>query len=130
MLYYLAVALYVIISLFLVIVVLLQPGKGEGMGAAFGGSSTCSVFGGRGASTVLTKMTTGSAVLFMVLSVLLARAGADRSAVTDAPPPPLSEQAATSPSTGGEQAEQAPADKPAPEAPAAAPAAATGGSTP
>ncbi|HAN32574.1 MAG TPA: preprotein translocase subunit SecG, partial [Myxococcales bacterium] len=82
MLYSLAVTLYVIVCLFLTVVVLLQPGKADGMGAAFGGGgSTSSVFGGRGASSVLTKMTTGAAVLFMVLSILLARASADKSSV-------------------------------------------------
>ena len=111
MLYYLAVVLYVIICLFLIVVVLLQPGKGDGMGSAFGGSSTGSVFGGRGASTVLTKMTTGAAVMFMVLSILLAKFSADTSnvdgdAVTDVP------AAATAPATtGGEQ----PADAPVPK---------------
>ena len=82
MLYYLAVALYIVVCLFLIIVVLLQPGKGEGMGAAFGGSSTGSVFGGRGASTVLTKMTTGAAVLFMLLSIVLARYSTDSSRIS------------------------------------------------
>lgn len=104
MLYYLAVALYVIVCLFLIIVVLLQPGKGDGMGSAFGGSSTGTVFGGRGASTVLSKMTTTAAVLFMVLSIVLARASADRSsvdaaAITDATPTATGE-----PSPGGEKA--------------------------
>ena len=104
MLYYLAVVLYVVICLFLIVVVLLQPGKGDGMGSAFGGSSTGSVFGGRGASTVLTKMTTGAAVLFMVLSIILAKFSADSSSVdgavtTDAP-------AAVAPATtGGETAD-------------------------
>ncbi len=134
MLYYLAVALYVVVSFFLIIVVLLQPGKGEGMGAAFGGSSTGTVFGGRGASTVLTKMTTGSAVLFMVLSVILARAGSDRSDVSDTPAPTVTVPEATAePTSGGEQADKAPAEAaeatPA-AAPAEAPEAATEGSTP
>ena len=73
MLYFLAVAIYVLVCLFLIVVVLLQPGRGDGMGAAFGGSSTGTVFGGRGASDVLTRMTTAAAILFMVLSIVLAR---------------------------------------------------------
>ncbi len=129
MLYYLAMALYVIVSLFLIIVVLLQPGKGEGMGSAFGGSSTGTVFGGRGASTVLTKMTTGSAVLFMVLSVLLARAGADRSSVSDAAASAVEVPAATATTTAGEQAEEGTAEA-MPGTPVAAPTPATTGTTP
>ena len=45
------------------------------------GSSTGSVFGGRGASTVMTRLTTGAAALFMILSILLAKSGSDHSAV-------------------------------------------------
>ncbi len=121
MLYYLAVVLYVIVCLFLIIVVLLQPGKGDGMGSAFGGSSTGSVFGGRGASTVLTKMTTGAAVLFMMLSIVLAKLSSDSSSIdtsslTDTP-------GATAPATtGGEKA----ADTPKPANKPAAAATATG----
>lgn len=129
MLYYLAVALYIIVSLFLIIVVLLQPGKGDGMGAAFGGSSTGSVFGGRGASNVLTKMTTGSAILFMVLSVILARSSADHSVVGEATPPSL--PGASAPVNPGESPDEAGSDegKAAPAAPAA-PATPAGGATP
>ena len=112
MLYYLAVVLYVIVCLFLIIVVLLQPGKGDGMGSAFGGSSTGSVFGGRGASTVLTKMTTGAAVLFMLLSIVLAKFSADSSSVDANAANAL--PGATAPATaGGEQPANKPADKPA-----------------
>ena len=114
MLYYLAVVLYIIVCLFLIVVVLLQPGKGDGMGSAFGGSSTGSVFGGRGASTVLTKMTTGAAVLFMVLSIVLAKFSADTSSV-DADSVPKMPGASAPATTGGEKPADAPkpADKPA-----------------
>jgi preprotein translocase subunit SecG len=62
---------YVIVCLFLVLVVLLQAGKGGGMGAAFGGA-TQSVFGGAGAGNFLTRLTVISAMLFMMLSATLA----------------------------------------------------------
>ena len=103
MLYYLAVVLYVIVCLFLIVVVLLQPGKGDGMGSAFGGSSTGSVFGGRGASTVLTKMTTGAAVLFMVLSIVLAKFSADASSVDTSNIDAPAGAAAAAATTGGEK---------------------------
>ena len=66
--------LYVLICLFLILVVLLQSGKGGGMGAAFGGGGGAGqqVFGGAGAGNILTKMTAVSAALFMVLSATLA----------------------------------------------------------
>jgi preprotein translocase subunit SecG len=66
----LLVILHVLVCLFLIFVVLLQRGKGAEMGAAFGGSSQ-TLFGSRGASTFLSKLTTVSAVLFMITSLSL-----------------------------------------------------------
>lgn len=62
---------YVLICFFLILVVLLQSGKGGGMGSAFGGTSQ-SVFGGAGAGNVLTRLTAIGAALFMVLSATMA----------------------------------------------------------
>jgi preprotein translocase subunit SecG len=56
---------------FLVLVILLQQGRGGGMGAAFGGASQ-QVFGGAGAGNFLTKLTEIAAFSFMFTSVLLA----------------------------------------------------------
>jgi preprotein translocase subunit SecG len=55
----------------LVLTVLLQAGKGAGMGAAFGGSSG-SVFGARGPATLIGKITCAAAVIFMCTSLFLA----------------------------------------------------------
>ena len=65
------VVLHVIVCFFLVAVVLLQRGKGAEMGAVFGGGASSTVFGGRGAGNFLTKLTTGSAVVFMLTSLSL-----------------------------------------------------------
>ena len=67
------ITLHVIVSIFLIFVILLQPGKGDGM-AAFsgGGSSTQTVFGGRGSVTFLSKVTTVCAIVFMLTSLTLA----------------------------------------------------------
>ncbi|HEX2677680.1 MAG TPA: preprotein translocase subunit SecG [Polyangiales bacterium] len=62
-------SLYVFVCVFLILVVLLQAGKG-GMGAAFGGSSQ-TVFGSSGAGNFLTRLTVVSAALFMLLSATL-----------------------------------------------------------
>ena len=67
----LLVALHVIVCFFLVAVVLLQRGKGAEMGAVFGGGASSTVFGGRGAGNFLTKLTTGSAIIFMGTSLTL-----------------------------------------------------------
>ena len=63
--------LYVLICLFLILVVLLQPGRG-GVGGAFGGGGSQTVFGGSGAGNFLTRLTSISAALFMILSATLA----------------------------------------------------------
>jgi len=62
--------LYVIVCVFLILVVLLQAGKGGGMGSSFGGSSQ-SVFGGAGAGNFLTRLTVVMASAFMLLSASL-----------------------------------------------------------
>jgi preprotein translocase subunit SecG len=63
--------LYVLVCLFLILVVLLQPGRG-GVGGAFGGGTSQTVFGGSGAGNFLTRLTSISAALFMILSATLA----------------------------------------------------------
>lgn len=69
--YTLLVVLYVLVCAFLVLVVLLQPGRG-GMGGAFGSGMGQQVFGGAGPTNILQKITAICAALFMVLSILLA----------------------------------------------------------
>jgi preprotein translocase subunit SecG len=63
--------LHVIVCIFLIAVVLLQRGKGAEMGAVFGGGASSTVFGSRGAGNFLTKLTTGSAIVFMLTSLTL-----------------------------------------------------------
>ncbi|MBF0493101.1 MAG: preprotein translocase subunit SecG [Deltaproteobacteria bacterium] len=67
-----------IICIFMIIVVLLQAGKGADIGASFGGGSQ-TVFGPRGAATLLSKITTGAAILFLLTSILLAHLAKDQS---------------------------------------------------
>jgi len=56
----------------LIMIVLLQTGKGADMGAAFGGGGSQTLFGSSGASTFLSKATTIAAVVFMLTSLGLA----------------------------------------------------------
>lgn len=63
---------HVSVCLFLIFVVLLQQGKGGGMGAALGGGAAQQVFGGRGAGNILTRATAVCATIFMLTSVSLA----------------------------------------------------------
>jgi len=66
------VILHVIISVFLILVVLLQQGKGADLAGAFGGGGSQTAFGARGASTLLHKLTTSFFVLFVITSMALA----------------------------------------------------------
>ncbi len=69
----LLVTIHILVSIFLIFVILLQPGKGDGMGAMGGGGGTASaVFGGQGSVTFLAKVTSVCAVIFMVTSLTLA----------------------------------------------------------
>lgn len=65
------VTIYIIICFFLILVVLLQQGKGADIAGAFGGGGSQTAFGARGATTFLHKLTTGAFVGFVVLSMVL-----------------------------------------------------------
>src|SRR5678815_2300853 len=63
---------HVLICIFLILVVLLQQGKGADWAGTFGGGGSQTVFGARGAGTILSKATTAAAVIFMITSLALA----------------------------------------------------------
>jgi preprotein translocase subunit SecG len=64
-------AFFVMNSLVLVVVVLLQSGKAADLAGAFGGAGSQTAFGPRGAATVLSQATTWCAVMFMVCALAL-----------------------------------------------------------
>lgn len=64
--------LHVMVCLVIIVVVLLQRGKGAEIGAVFGGGASSTVFGSRGAGNFLSKITTGAAITFMCTSMALA----------------------------------------------------------
>lgn len=67
---------YVVVCVSLIISVLLQSSKGEGLAGAFGGGGLSgAVFGGRGAANFLSRATTVLAIMFMVLAVMLSFLG-------------------------------------------------------
>ncbi len=68
---YVLVPIYVVVCVFLILVVLLQQGKGADVASAFGASSSQTTFGARGATSVLEKVTTWSFVAFSVLAVAI-----------------------------------------------------------
>jgi preprotein translocase subunit SecG len=68
--------LYGIISALLIVVVLIQAGRGGGMGVALGGGATQSVFGGSGGADFMAKLTYGLTAGFMIGALYLAYASA------------------------------------------------------
>jgi preprotein translocase subunit SecG len=111
--------IHIVICLFLIVVVLLQTGKGADMGAVFGGGSQ-TLFGSGGAGNFLTRLTTGTAIAFMVTSLILTY-GATRSPSSNlldrlpAAPAAVPDQAPVAENQAAPPAE-APGDAAAPEA--------------
>jgi preprotein translocase subunit SecG len=64
--------LHVVVSIALILIVLLQTGRGSEIGAAFGSGSSQTIFGSSGSSGFMTKLTTIAVVIFMVTSLVLA----------------------------------------------------------
>src|SRR5512134_489216 len=73
---------HVLLCVFMIFVILLQPGKDAGMGAALGGGAATSAFGGRGAVTFLSKLTGAFAGLFFLTSLGLSFVGLKKPAAT------------------------------------------------
>src|SRR5213593_3285260 len=63
--------IHVLVCLLLILIVLLQSGKGADLAGAFGGGGSQTAFGARGTATFLSKLTTGAAVIFMLTSFSL-----------------------------------------------------------
>ncbi|HEV8716555.1 MAG TPA: preprotein translocase subunit SecG [Candidatus Binatia bacterium] len=130
--YTLLIVIHVLSCIFLVTVVLLQQGKGADIGAVFGGSSQ-TLFGSSGAGNFLTKLTSATAIIFMLTSLTLTYGAAKQtsrsifdSAPKSAPAPATSEEtpaAQPSASTENKETAVAPTGEPAQAAPAAAPSA-------
>ena len=145
-LYIALVVIYIFVCFFLVLVVLLQQGKGADIAGAFGGGGSQTAFGARGATTLLHKLTTGAFVGFILLALVLTLLEArPRSSVVrtlpagaqKAPPAPAPQPAGATSAPSGQPAGQpagttsapAPAGQPpapAPQAPANPPAAPPG----
>ena len=106
------IVLHVLVCVFLVVVILLQPGKGDA-GIGFGSSSQ-SIFGSKGAGNFLTKTTSVCAVLFLGLSFFLTRSRiqeASHSVISDSEIPSAESKAPVAPTA--EKAPEAPKAEPA-----------------
>ena len=97
------IIIHVIVCFALIMVVLLQTGKGADMGAAFGGGASQTLFGTSGASTFLSKATTFAAIIFMLTSLSLAymsNTRSEKSLVLDNKTPVESKTTTTDKTTG------------------------------
>lgn len=99
----LLIIIHVVVCVALIMIVLLQTGKGADMGAAFGGGGSQTLFGSTGASTFLSKATTVAAIVFMLTSLALAYLSSHRTpeSIMQDTPAPVQQQA---PATQGEAA--------------------------
>ena len=68
---YIVIAIHVIVCLFLIGVVLLQQGRSADIAGAFGGQGSQTAFGPRAAANIFTRLTTWSAIIFMLTSLTL-----------------------------------------------------------
>ncbi len=124
MLYIGLIVIYVIICFFLILVVLLQQGKGADIAGAFGGGGSQTAFGARGATTFLHKLTTGAFVGFIVLSVILSIMEArPKKSVIQTLPAAAEKAPAPAPAPAGVPAPAAPAPDSAQPSQGAAPSA-------
>ena len=90
---FIAVA-HIVVCIVLILIVLLQSGRGADMGAVFGGGSSQTVFGSSGPGTFLGKVTAVIATVFMLTSLWLAYAATHSGSVMEGPDRPAVEQAA------------------------------------
>jgi len=115
---YLLYAIHVLVCIFLILVVLLQQGKGADL-SVFGGGTTQTAFGARGATTLLHKLTVGSFVVFIITTLLIGlpqihrgggtvMEGVEATETTPAPAP--AKPAAATPAAPAQP--QAPAERP------------------
>ncbi len=95
-------AIHIIICLVLIMAVLLQSGKAADLAGAFGGAGSQSAFGPRGAQTLLSKMTTICAVLFMFTSMglwIMSSRQSSGSVLSGEQAPPIKDQPAAAATT-------------------------------
>lgn len=108
----LIVIVHILVSLALIVLVLLQQGKGAEAGAAFGSGASATVFGARGSSSFLSRATAVLAAIFFATSLSLAYFSgkmAVRTSVTETPvsapsTPAVQKHAPAPAATGGKRA--------------------------
>lgn len=83
MIYGILIFLHILVSFLLMVVILLQSGRGGGLAGSMGGGVSTAMFGGQGADKLMTRLTTGLAAAFMVLAILISIVGNPRGTADD-----------------------------------------------
>lgn len=132
MIWTLVIVIHVVVCVAMILIILLQTGRGADIGAAFGGGSSQTVFGSTGASTFLSKITIAAAVVFMCTSFVLTYfAGRSVTAMTERSimtqpaaeqPVPLPPEGAATPEGAAPSEGQPAGSGPSPQGEAPAPA--------
>ena len=109
--------LHVVVCLFLIIVVLLQSGKGADVASAFTGMGSQTAFGPRGTATIFSRLTAGAVIVFMLTSLTLAivtsrRSGGAGGSVLEGEQTQQSAPAPAAPQTPPQQQPAPPAQQP------------------
>jgi len=98
-LFYFVVAVHIVVCAILIFVILLQQGRSADLAGAFGGQGSQTAFGPRAAANALTRVTTWSAVIFMVtslsLTILYSRSSGSHSVLSGSKPAPVTAPAST-----------------------------------
>ncbi|WP_028117616.1 preprotein translocase subunit SecG [Ferrimonas senticii] len=76
MLYEILMVCYLLVAIAVIGLVMIQQGKGAGMGASFGAGASATLFGSSGSGNFLTRSTAVLATVFFVLSLLIGRLSA------------------------------------------------------
>lgn len=103
LLYGILIGIEVLVSIVMIIAILLQPSD-QGLGMAFGGAGTQNLFGGRGATNFLAKLTGVLAAIFFVLSISISLiSGPSKSVVESVAKPAAQHQPVTTGTSGKTQ---------------------------
>jgi len=110
----LLITVHIIVCIALIMIVLLQTGKGADMGAAFGGGGSQTLFGSTGASSFLSRATTVAAIIFMLTCLTLAYNSSHKtgSSIMKDVKVPAPEQAQPETAPSAEKTESAPSASP------------------
>ena len=107
---------HVLVSILLILIVLMQQGKGQDLASAFGGGGSQTAFGARGTATLLSKITAGCAIMFMVTSLTLGylKPAVSSGGDTVIPDAPAASQTSEEAAEEAPESEAAPAETPPP----------------